>query len=216
MATLYYNAAVDTDWQTLGNWWTDDAFTTQASALPSSGDDVVMSANCDINSSSEPTVVNLTVSGSFSFGIALTVTGMATFNDSSYNGGIVTGDATFNDNSHNTNYVNGGATFNDSSYNNYYNPTGQPFGIATVGSATFNDSSFNIGTVTGDATFNDSSYSSGDVNASATFNDSSYNSGYVGFDATFSGTAVNRRGISGAVILAYEKGINGSSILGIL
>ncbi len=38
MATLYFNAAVDTSLDTLGNWWTNQACTTPASAVPTTGD----------------------------------------------------------------------------------------------------------------------------------------------------------------------------------
>jgi hypothetical protein len=41
---LYYNAAVDNDWNTLGNWWQDDQFTVPADALPTSADDVKLFA----------------------------------------------------------------------------------------------------------------------------------------------------------------------------
>ena len=37
---LYYNAAVDTDWNTLGNWWNDAVFADPALALPTAGDDL--------------------------------------------------------------------------------------------------------------------------------------------------------------------------------
>jgi hypothetical protein len=87
MATFYFNGAVDSDWATLGNWWTSDAFTTQAAALPASGDSVVVTGNIDTNSGSEPTVVNLTCTSpeyaSGRISIAVTVTGNATFNGES-------------------------------------------------------------------------------------------------------------------------------------
>jgi hypothetical protein len=218
MATLYFSNTVDYDWATLGNWWTNAAFTTPASALPASSDSVVLGGGVSGNSGSEPTVVNLTQNSDY-LSIAVTVTGMATFNGSSYNNGIVTGDATFNDYSRNDNYVSGDATFNDSSYNFYNFNEGWLAAAAVYGGATFNDSSHNAaGDVHGSATFNDSSYNASNVHGDATFNGSSYNgySGNVYGDATFSGTAANRKGISGTVILAYEKGINGSSILGVI
>jgi len=190
MATLYFNAAVDSDWDEIGNWWTSGAFTTQASAMPTSSDSVVLSATCDTNSGSEPTIVNLTTTSNLS--TPVTVTGMATFNDSASNNGTVSGNATFNGSAHNNGTVTGNATFNDSASNE---------GTVT-GTATFNGSSSNYyGTVSGDATFNDSAYN---------------NYGTVSGDATFRGAASNITGITGAVILAYEKGINGSSILGVI
>ena len=234
MATFYFNAAVDNEWQTLGNWWMDDNFTTQATALPTSVDDVIATASITSNSGSEPTVANFTFNDPNGNGplisISITVNGDATFNDSSYNnGGTVTGDATFNDSSFNYGTVTGDATFNDSSFN---------YGTVT-GNATFNDSSTNNGTVTGNATFNDTSLNSGTVNGDAVFNDSSSNfystvngdavfndsssnSGTVNGDATFSLSAASNQiaagwsGSYGSVSFAYEKGINGSSILGVI
>ena len=134
MATLYFDGAVDSDWDEIGNWWTSGAFSTQASALPTSSDSVILSATCDANSGSAPTVVNLT-QDSGDLGIAVTVTGNAVFNDSAYNTATVTGNA----------------TFNGSSYNE---------GVVT-GSATFNDSSVNVGPVTGTATFTGSACNDG-------------------------------------------------------
>jgi hypothetical protein len=197
MATLYFSNTVDYDWATLGNWWTSAAFTTQASALPASSDSVVLDGIAASNSGSAPTVVNLTVNA-MGFNIAVTVTGVATFNNST-NSNTITGNATFNGSSTNDYAtINGNATFNDTSSNF--------FGGTINGNATFNDYSAN-GTM-GDAT----------VEGDATFNDFSYNSyyGIVNGDATFRGSAYNRSGLNGGVILAYEKGINGSSILGVV
>ena len=151
MATLYYNGAVDSDWNTLGNWWTSSAFATQASALPTSSDSVVLSATCDTNGGSEPTVVNFTLndpsSGAYYIAIAFTVTGNATFNGSSYNDSTVTGNATFNDNSYNsgTGTVTGNATFTESSY------TSTPAGGTITGIVTFSSATpvtFNLSGVT--------------------------------------------------------------------
>jgi hypothetical protein len=126
-ATLYFNGAVDDDWTEVGNWWLDAGHTQAAGRLPTSEESVVASVSI---TASGQTVVDFTISGSLSgFSGTLTVTGMATFNDSSFNFGTVTGNATFNDSSE-----------------NYF---------ATVnGNATFNDSSVNAGTVTGTITDN--------------------------------------------------------------
>jgi hypothetical protein len=231
MATLYYNGAVDTNWATLGNWWMDNQLTIPATSLPTSIDNVVLSATCNTNSGSEPTVVNLTLNGeNVELFIAITVTGVAVFSAGSFNSGPLTGNATFNDSVNSSSgivtgnatfngsayngtggIVTGNATFNDSAYNNY--------GGTVTGDVTFNDSAYNnYGTVTGDATFNDSAYNYGTVNGDATFNGGSLNefSGIVNGNATFRGSAYNKSGVIGNVILAYEKGINGSSILGIV
>jgi len=66
-------------------------------------------------------------------------------------------------------------------------------------------------TVTGNATFN--GYS-GNNDGYVTARNNFY--GLVNGDATFRGSAYNKSNIGGNVILAYEKGINGSSILGIV
>ena len=63
MATLYFNGAVDNNWNTLGNWWTNSGLSIQATSLPSSSDSVIILEDVDSNSGSEPTVVNMTVDG---------------------------------------------------------------------------------------------------------------------------------------------------------
>jgi hypothetical protein len=59
-------------------------------------------------------------------------------------------------------------------------------------------------------------FSTGTITGDCTFNNSSFNDGTIYGNATFRGSSYNKRGINGDVILAYEKGINGSSILGIV
>jgi hypothetical protein len=115
--TLYFNAAVDGDWETVGNWWLDDEHTEPAGRLPTSADSVVVTGATII--ASGQTVVNFTLNegdDNSLFG-SLAVTGMATFNGLSFNDGTVTGDATFNDTSANLGTVTGDATFNDSACN---------------------------------------------------------------------------------------------------
>jgi hypothetical protein len=209
MATLYFNGAVDSDWDTLGNWWTDSGHTSAAAGLPTSSDSAVLSELCNSNSGSTPTVVNLTV-GYGEFPISVTVTGVATFTGESqlYVDGIITGNATFNDNSaNNGGFVSGNATFNGESRNLYG-------GSGVGGNATFNGSSSNG--------MNDGSLG-GTVQGNATFNDAASNGGgFVSGNATFSLSSAATEiagdygGTFGSVSFAYEKGINGSSILGVI
>jgi hypothetical protein len=249
MATLYFNAAVDSDWNTLGNWWLDDTFTTPATSLPTSVDDVVIKANVSSNSGSDPTVANLLMQSETFIalgGMTLTVTGFCTFNGWLYyygtiygdctctfdngarNYGTITGDCTFDTGTQNNGSIYGDCTFNDDS-------TNELPGIIT-GTCTFTDNSPNYGTiygnsynknyygggqggsVIGNCTFNDGSVNDDNayVFGDCVFNDSSRNRGNVTGSATFRGSSYNKRGIYGDVILAYEKGINGSSILGIV
>jgi hypothetical protein len=119
--TLYFDGAVDGDWAELGNWWLDSGHTVAAPSLPAAGDSVIATASIDSNSGGAVTVVNFTLSGSSTvLQISITVTGMATFNDSSsnYSPGTVIGNATFNDSSSNFYAtVTGTATFTGSAYN---------------------------------------------------------------------------------------------------
>jgi hypothetical protein len=191
-ATLYFDGAVDSAWTTVGNWWLDAGHNEPAGRLPNSVDSVVVT-DVFIQASGQ-TVVNFTfnAAASATLGGSLTVTGMATFNGESENGGTITGNATFNDSSPNSGTVSGNATFNDGSTNS-----------GTVsGNATFNDGSINDGaTVTGNATFNDSSTNSGTVSGNATFNDGSYNlGGTVTGTATFTGSACNDAGTAGTFV----------------
>lgn len=157
-----------------------------------------------------------------------------TFYNSSINGGNIYGGAEFNDSSRNVNDGNSlfgsvntsNAIFNNSSYND---------GGYVGGTATFNNTSFNAGTVAGLSTFNNSSYNSlsmslplgGRCNGGATFNHDSYQDWAGGYyqtqflpevqgTATFRDRSVNKGGCTGTVIFAHGKGVNGSSILGIV
>jgi hypothetical protein len=146
-ATLYFNAAVDNDWDEVGNWWLDDEHTQAAGRLPAAADSVVATASI---TASGQTVVNFTVSGSTEVNGSFTVTGLATFQGSCSCGAL--GAST----------LNGNATFNDLAYL-------APLGTVN-GNVTFNDSSGSEGVVNGDATFNDSSFNDGTVTGTITDN----------------------------------------------
>lgn len=145
-----------------------------------------------------------------------TITGSPVFNDTSRNGSVIIGDPVFNGTADNGDgvggTVQGNPTFNNSAYNS---------GTCTNGLATFNDESYNIGAVY-DAVFNDTSYNVSNVDGNAWFNDTSSQSGSVNGTASF--TLQNaehqmRQGFSqnaSSIEFRYDKGINGSSILGIV
>lgn len=199
MATLYFNAAVDSDWNTLGNWWQDEECTVAATSLPTSSDSVVTLLNGIVTGTTGGgaiTIANLTIGDDFD--LSPTVTGTATINNGYVNGtmtvpvavfnggaldygGQISGSATFNGGSFSRGSVGGNAVFNDTAVNTDGGYVG--------GDATFNDDSENQGysTVNGSATFNGSSNNkpSANVNGSAVFNGTSDNAGYVGGDATF-------------------------------
>lgn len=204
MATLYFNGAVDGEWTELGNWWTDDNFTTQATSLPTSADNVIASNDIESNSGSEPTVANFTLTAraaslweSSYLGTAITVTGMATFNDGSDNYGTITGYATFNDYSSNNGTITGYATFNDYSSNN----------VTVGGNATFNHRSRNSRNVTGDATFNDISSNDNVIIGDAVFNNYSSNNnfGVINGNAVFNNGSINLYVIVGNVVFNHSS-----------
>jgi hypothetical protein len=117
--TLYFldrSGDANEDWETLANWWLDDAHTEPATSLPTAANNVVLSSN--VNESDGPiTVANLTMEEG-RFRVNITVTGMATFNGESQLGATLTGNATFNDDSQlNEGTVTGTATFNDDACN---------------------------------------------------------------------------------------------------
>jgi hypothetical protein len=111
-ATLYFTNSVSAQWNSVGNWWLDEQNTQAAGRLPNVRDSVI--AFGTIEATGE-TVVNFTLVGAF--GGSLNVTGIATFNNSSFNAGFITGNAIFNDSSENFGDVSGTATFNDNACN---------------------------------------------------------------------------------------------------
>jgi len=217
---FYYNAAADTAWDTVGNWWADAAFTTSIGILPVAGSTVYLAAQMDSGPSVSVTLNHIYVAdastggGSFYANFSGAI-GDATFNDFSNNNyGTVSGNATFNDSSYNYGTVTGNATFNDSSYS-----TAESFG-AVYGNATFNDSSYNYGIVSRDATFNDNSYNINAVYGNATFNDSSYTNGTVFGNATFNDNSYNNGNNGGGTVTGnatfndpytYNNGIVGGN-----
>lgn len=178
---LYFNAAVDNDWNTLGNWWQDAGHTVHAGALPTVADEVIVTEAILSNAGPAASVSSAVFSSNATLGMELTVSVSATFNDSTtLNNGHIIGPAIFNEDS--VNYystIDGDTTFNDNAYNN--NST-------ITGTVTFNDNSYNQGNITGDVIFNDNSYNEdGGITGNATFNGSSYvkQGGTIGGEATF-------------------------------
>lgn len=79
---LYFNNAVDSNWTSLGNWWTNLGCTTPAGALPGSGDHVTLKASC-MGNGAEPTIAALTLAAvTLLETIDLHVTGTVTLGNS--------------------------------------------------------------------------------------------------------------------------------------
>jgi len=170
-ATLYYNATIDTDWNTLENWWTDSGFTIQASVLPTISDDAIISGDISSNSGVAASVNTLDINETAVARIAITVADGATFNDTTKNLGTITGDVIFNDSSENDRTTGFGAIAG-----------------TVTGNATFNDSSHNSGEVSGDAFFYDLTSNSLLPGGSG---------GLIYGDACFASTASNNSAVFG-------------------
>lgn len=170
-ATLYYNAVIDTDWNTLTNWWTDSGFTLQASILPTISDDAIISGNISSNSGVAASVNTLDVNGTAVVRITITVAGGATFNDTTKNLGTITGDVIFNDSSENDRTTGFGAIAG-----------------TVTGNAIFNDLSYNSGEVSGNAFFYDLTSNSLLPGGSG---------GLISGDACFASTASNNSVVFG-------------------
>lgn len=175
MANLYFNAAIDYDWNTLGNWWEDDGYTIQATSLPSSGDTVYINNELNINTgSTEPLISDLyvdTLGGYLWCDITVTNTaiiysgtiyrGTLTANPTFYgeNQGTINGSAVFDNYGINSGTVQYDATFYGYAYNcgpgcSSVSYDGQPTSGLVNGNAQFYDNSVNsVGTINGSAEF---------------------------------------------------------------
>jgi len=152
-ASLYYNNyQEDGDWGNLLNWWQDDAFTIQATALPTSLNPVnvygVVSQNTQGNDQCYCSTANFWASN-FGTGLTLQSSGVVNF----YSGSVLSGNITDSVSMHDNSYIDipavigGNATFRDASLN-----TGTINGNATVhydgGSGTYPIGGTVLGTVT--------------------------------------------------------------------
>lgn len=238
-ATLYFNNAIDGDWNNLGNWWTDSGFTIQALTLPTTSDDVIVSGYIDTNAGPAISINSLVLNGADQYiTVDFTVANGAFFYDTSANVGIITGDATFNNNSYLAlGSVSGTMTFNDSSYNEVnisgnpiYNDTSYSFGIVTgnpiyndsswssgaiIGNPVFNNLSFNNANITGDPIYNNDAHSSSGTNivGNPVYNDASYNAGTVTGSSTFYDLSSNNATVTGDATF-YDTSTNWGTVTG--
>ncbi len=208
-STLYFNNAVDTSWNTLGNWWTNASYTNPSSVFPHDGDIVYIGKLVNTSASSTVTLGHIHVAHSSTGGgedvgfLPGLVVGDVTFYSAGYQeGGQITGNAIFNDFSieHNGT-ITGVATFNNGSHT---------YGTVTVGSAIFNNDSYQnfSSTLTGNTIFNDNSWDEGDIIGSVVFNDNSHNTGdaHITGDVVFNGATYNEAEITGNAVF------NGTSV----
>ncbi len=170
--TLYFNNAVNSAWDTLGNWWQNVEFTTPASSLPTTNDTVYLYGAVGTPPATPVTLAHVYVSpmvlgwqdeGNYSFVADLTgVTAPKTVNDNTKLAGtcagnvtmndftrinpaaVITGDCVFNRQSFidANGRVNGNCIFNDDS--------GAAISSRIFGNATFNDNSYGSGLLNGE------------------------------------------------------------------
>jgi hypothetical protein len=164
MATQWTGAGDGVSWEDASNW--------DNGAPGSAFNDSVITFGSVVCVSSNPGTCGI-VGGTLTFASGATnasgstVSGSATFIDSSYNAGTITGDATFGGSAYNDGAIYGNANFAGTAYNGT---------AGTIsGNAIFSDNSANYGTISGNVTFNGYSglVNPGYVLGNATFNDSS-------------------------------------------
>jgi len=178
---------MDSDWSTVGNWYTDDACSAPTGAVPTGTIDayVVGSSSPIINTNTwiMPAIIDTTglIGSALDSGVIFTgtssnsayVTGNATFAGSTTNNAIINGNANFIGASRNTGTITGSATFNTSYFTSAVGgtltiPTGSSW-TGTVGGTVygsdnapitnyvFNGDASNLSTINGNATFNNTS-----------------------------------------------------------
>jgi hypothetical protein len=208
MATLYFNGAVNSNWNTLGNWWIDSSFSNPSYSLPTIADDVYIKANCDSNSGGSIAVNSLYVGDPVIYQIGLynitvSVETTATFEQNYDNNATIYGDVILLFGGH-VGTINGNVTLDGDSTLGSTAIVNTPVnGNVTVnaginygtinGNAIFNYNTWNAGTVTGSATFdggingnyNVSPAEPGTVNGNASFINNGYN-----FYGTIGGTVM--------------------------
>jgi hypothetical protein len=123
-----------------------------------------------------------------------------TFNNTSLNLGTITGNTTFNDSSYNAGTVNGTVNYNGLTGTNSYGAFLGGKKTSTIGIPI---------TVTGSAVFTNDSILANNPSIPGF-------SGSITGNVIFRKNARNLSSISGSVTLDYDKGINGSSILGVV
>jgi len=215
MATVYYNAAVDDNWSTAGNWWTDAGHTIALGGLPAAGDAAILSAALSEAGYTTPAMASVTTAYSLNVDLVTTLATFSTggdnagtitgtncavvFNGSSTNSGTITGDCTFNGSSVNDGLITGSCTFNGTSscgltatiYGNcIFDFNSFHYGSIT-GNVTFQGASGINGSVIGDCTFSVSVDNLGSITGSCTFNNSSTNSSAITGDCVFNDTSQN-------------------------
>jgi hypothetical protein len=133
----FYNTGSNSNWSTVGNWYTDASHTISAGSLPTSVDKITVigstTPTVDLDSWTQPALINsgqtgIVFTGASNASTTVTINGKASFNNHAKNKGR----------------INGNVVFNDSSSN---------LSAGQVGNATLNASATNVGTIFVNGTF---------------------------------------------------------------
>jgi hypothetical protein len=146
----FYNSGSDTNWTTVGNWYTNSSHTVAAGSVPTSIDNVtvvgstVPSVNLDtwIQPSSIYTQIGIVFTSASSASTTATTTGRATFNNTAQNNATIYGNVTFNNTSSNADNgrIVGNASFNATTTNT---------GTVVLNATFYGDTASNTGTISG-------------------------------------------------------------------
>jgi hypothetical protein len=137
---FYFNAAVNGNLATLGNWWEDSEFTIPADNLPDGASQVYITApatsgtvnyaaatiSANIGSAVSIAASEITLNSGINSG---TLIGPVVLNNSASNAGTITGATTLNNSSSNAGTITGNATI--------YYPAQNPIGGIVTGSKTY-------------------------------------------------------------------------------
>jgi hypothetical protein len=224
MATLYFYASGAGAWDNNANWYTDSSLESPHGAVPTSEDNVILLAS--VNGSTATAYCNTVVTGSYSIDnvSSMIVTTQAQFQwGTTYTGGITCPDVRFSNGTSHNGSVTGSASF----YNSSYMGVGSGGNVSV--SASFYDTAYvydtsGITTWPASMIFYNSSYNmTGIINTNAKFKDSATNrGGTITGTATFTLSSAESMidngydGTYGNIEFQYGKGVNGSSILGLV
>ena len=190
--TLYFNAAADSNWTNVNNWWNDASDTVQAVSIPDAYDDVVIQApvypdmnlSNDIYVNSATFVAHIPVNGFDGFDqefLSINAANGITVNDGWSLDGAIIASTTFNG------FSAAGLPYSLESSNQFY------FGLSNiVGDTAFNaTSTANYGTIIGNTTFHGDYGNAGLIYGNVEFNDETSNPGYIYGNAIFRDGAFN-------------------------
>ncbi len=210
----YFNNAVSSNWNDIGNWWLNSSFTQSAGGLPQSGDTVYIGATVGTSPTTPISLGNIYVAssttGGGSFSVNLTgASGPTHFFSSSTNNGLVNGVMHIYGN-RGFSQVNASGTYNNSIYfhNNSHNDT------TISDDVVFYDNSYNAsnGTVSGNAEFDGTNINDGSISGVSSVVLGASLSGGGSFTGNVSNAGIISGGIFNGVVTNLSSAILDGSV----